>query len=268
MQRAALCLLTMIAVSGSIPGPIAYAQEMPRPLLQAPLTLRLDAPADRPTLFRGRDLMPIGLSLLGTALIVPLDKRITAELNRDQLQENTRLRETSKVFAKTGDPGILATSMALYLTGQATRKQGLADAGLHAMEALGGAAIARETLKFLVGRARPNAVSDTNPLVLRPFHGYEKGYSSFPSGHTGNAFAAATVFSRELRMSHPNVAKVATPLLYAAAGLMGASRVYENRHWASDVVLSAAIGTMVGNRVVTYAHGNPGSFLNWSIRAK
>jgi hypothetical protein len=39
--------------------------------------------------------------------------------------------------------------------------------------------------------------------------------------------------------------------------------MYNNRHWASDVMMGAAIGTFAGNKVVRYQHRtNPGNKLD------
>ena len=42
--------------------------------------------------------------------------------------------------------------------------------------------------------------------------------------------------------------------MYGGATLVGLSRMYHNKHWASDVVLGAAIGTFSGRKVVQYSH--------------
>ncbi len=47
------------------------------------------------------------------------------------------------------------------------------------------------------------------------------------------------------------------PVLYGGATLVGLSRMYHNKHWASDVVLGAAIGTFSGLKVVRYSHAHP-----------
>ena len=39
-------------------------------------------------------------------------------------------------------------------------------------------------------------------------------------------------------------------LSYGLAGLAGLSRIYDNKHWASDVFLGAALGTVIGKAVV------------------
>ena len=45
-----------------------------------------------------------------------------------------------------------------------------------------------------------------------------------------------------------------------ARGWSGISRMYENWHWASDVVMGAAIGSFAGWKTVRYAHSHPGNF--------
>ena len=66
---------------------------------------------------------------------------------------------------------------------------------------------------------------------------------SFPSGHTSQAFAMASV------AQHHYGWKIGVPA-YALAGLMGASRIHEDKHWLSDVVAGAALGYIAGRTVV------------------
>jgi len=71
---------------------------------------------------------------------------------------------------------------------------------------------------------------------------------SFPSGHAASAFAAAAVLERHLgyRGSLP---------FFAGALYVGASRLVDNRHFLSDVMFGAAVGTASGWTVVG-RHGN------------
>jgi membrane-associated phospholipid phosphatase len=84
-----------------------------------------------------------------------------------------------------------------------------------------------EVLKLAVGRERPNGQDN----------------KSFPSGHTSNAFAMASVAQGHYGW------KLGVPA-YLLAGVMGASRIHEDKHWLSDVVAGAALGWVVGRTVV------------------
>jgi membrane-associated phospholipid phosphatase len=74
---------------------------------------------------------------------------------------------------------------------------------------------------------------------------------SFPSGHAASAFAAAAVIERHLgyRLSWPAL---------AGASYVAASRLVDNRHFLSDVMFGAAIGTASGWTVV--GHQGPNQF--------
>jgi membrane-associated phospholipid phosphatase len=62
--------------------------------------------------------------------------------------------------------------------------------------------------------------------------------SSFPSGHTAQAFVAAAWLDKEFGRKYPWVRYVG----YSMAVTTGVCRVLKNRHWATDVVLGAGIG--------------------------
>ena len=203
---------------------------------------------------------------LGTAIVSPFDQRWTSQLQRADLQADRRLSRSADVVRTLGDPGALLISGSLFAVGRLSHHPGLTDAGLHATEAVIASGVAAAILKGLVGRARPLTVQNADADEYLPGRGYRGGYSSMPSGHTTVAFAAAASFGSELGRSHPRVARFVTPLLYTAATLVGASRLYNDQHWASDVVVAGALGTLVGRRLVGYAHATPTSRLNgWRL---
>ena len=69
----------------------------------------------------------------------------------------------------------------------------------------------------------------------------ELGDPSFPSGHSSIAFSMATILGHQYpRWRIP---------LYVGAGLVGLSRIYLGRHYASDVLMGAAVGTISGTIV-------------------
>ena len=62
---------------------------------------------------------------------------------------------------------------------------------------------------------------------------------SLPSGHASTSFATATVLQNHYGW------KLGLPA-YIVATYSGVSRIYDNQHWASDVVLGAAVGIASG----------------------
>ncbi len=91
--------------------------------------------------------------------------------------------------------------------------------------------------KYMAGRSRPDAWGSPGPKDWKgPFNG-----KSFPSGHTTSAFAVASVVAWQYKDT-PWVPVTA----YSLATLAGISRIYDNRHWVSDVVAGAIFGTVTG----------------------
>jgi undecaprenyl-diphosphatase len=94
-------------------------------------------------------------------------------------------------------------------------------------------------LKAVARRCRPSTVmtASEQSLSLRDIPWHEK--SSFPSGDTAVAFAAATTLSFSL-------GRLWAPALFAAAGAIGLFRVTGLAHYPSDVMVGALIGVLSG----------------------
>ena len=91
-----------------------------------------------------------------------------------------------------------------------------------------------DQLKITFQRHRPWSGAPYNVFDWR------KGsriHRAFPSGHTSNIFTTATVFSTMYK-DH----KWVPPVAYGLASLVGLSRIYDDAHWASDVMAGAMIG--------------------------
>ena len=69
--------------------------------------------------------------------------------------------------------------------------------------------------------------------------------TSFPSGHTFTAFTGAEVLRREYGEEYPWIAVAG----YAVATFIGAMRIYNNRHWAGDVLAGAGLGILSASAV-------------------
>lgn len=73
------------------------------------------------------------------------------------------------------------------------------------------------------------------------------GFDAFPSGHTGAAFAMATVFSQQYKDY-----KAMPYVMYSLAGIVAVTRMIEHEHWASDVFVGGIIGYLCGRQVVAH----------------
>ena len=241
--------------------------------------LAAQAPAPRVPLFTWRDAVLAGGFVAGTLVLRPVDERFAARLQIKSTQENRFLQDVSNVVRTIAEPGAVIIGVSMYTVGRVSKQRNMADLGLHGTEAVVVGATFADVLKYSFGRARPYVHPPTDSTGFnandwqfgRGIRGND--YQSFPSGHTVAAFAAAAAVANETSRWWPNLKWVIGPAMYGGAGMVGLSRMYNNRHWASDVMMGAAIGTFAGDKVVRYHHRtNPGNkFDKWllggSVRA-
>ena len=103
-------------------------------------------------------------------------------------------------------------------------------------------------LKELSGQMRPYAYDSLQSARAKGVEvdlvNYRKthpnAFHSFPSGHTAQAFVAASIVHKEYR-SKSNWYGVGA---YAIATTVAAFRMLNNKHWQSDVIVGAGIGIM------------------------
>lgn len=110
----------------------------------------------------------------------------------------------------------------VYLSGKAVKDDSVALTGETLLEALILTQATTMGMKFAFHRERPDGDS-----------------RSFPSGHASNAFAVASV----LEVLHGPAAGVPA---YLIATLISFCRMDQNKHYLSDIVFGAALGSAVG----------------------
>jgi membrane-associated phospholipid phosphatase len=210
------------------------------------------------TLFTYRDAVLAGGFAFLTVVMFPADQAIAKRLTDSSLTTNRFLKNSANGLEVITAPGAYIIGGGMYAVGRLAHKPDLADLGWHGTESVILATAITGVLKGTMGRARPFVTNDTNPTDFRFGGGFTNAdRQSFPSGHTTTAFAVASSVTSETRRLHPNAVKFVAPVLYGGATLVGLSRMYHNKHWASDVVLGAGIGTFSGLKVVRYSHAHP-----------
>jgi hypothetical protein len=131
-----------------------------------------------------------------------------------------------KAGATYGNPSFqVPLALGWWIAGHAAGSSRAASAGRDLLRAQINAASVTYAIKYAVGRTRPNG----DPR-------------SFPSGHSSATFATAAVLQQHYGW------KLGLPF-YALAGYTAVERVYDLKHWPSDVAFGAVVGMMSGRTV-------------------
>lgn len=214
-------------------------------------------------MFTKADAWMAGGFAAAVAAAMPFDQRMAEWMQQPSRQDNSGLTGTATVFRNLADPGTVVIAGGLYIAGRLTHDATMADIGGHASEAIIASGVAGWVIKSVAGRARPR-VDITRPHDFKLGRGFGTSgdYQSFPSGHTLAAFSLASVVTAESGRYWPNHQRLIGVLTYGGATLSGLSRMYNNAHWGSDVLLGAGIGTLTGLAVVRYQHGHPNNWID------
>lgn len=204
-----------------------------------------------------KDWKEVGVFTAFTAALAFADVPIQKQAF-DLRVNSATVRKVSRFITNFGGPYETYTLASLAAYGFLFKNEKTLNTTLLATQAYLTGGMIESVAKYLSGRQRPSYYGvDTmgtprfhGPISIlgRKYNGQTVS-SSFPSGHTTVAFAAATVFAMEYRN------KPWVPILsYSAASLIGVSRITENRHWATDVLVGAALGYLSGRQVVRNYH--------------
>lgn len=140
------------------------------------------------------------------------------------------LTEFFTKFTRLGDFGLIWIILGLLLLiSKKTRRAGV----LVLASLLGSLLLNNLFLKNLVARTRPYEVVDGLKLLIAAQSDY-----SFPSGHAGSSFAAATAMFLALPR------KYGIPALTGAV-LIGLSRLYVGVHYPTDVLVGTVTGILI-----------------------
>lgn len=95
--------------------------------------------------------------------------------------------------------------------------------------------------KYLAGRYRPDSGKDADDWAGP--HLFKNSKTSYFSGHSATAFAIAAVYANCYDETWVKVT------VYSLATMTAISRVYNNRHWTSDVIVGSMVGYFVGKYI-------------------
>jgi len=166
----------------------------------------------------------------------------TARSGSQELAAKGNLDGAMNFFRGYGEVKYLApASAAVYLGGLATGSEIVRRVGKELLQTMIYSGIVTTSLKVIFGRSRP--YTNEGAFSYSPFI-IDDSHNSLPSGHTTIAFAVSSVLAAEIDNTYASIG------LYTLASLTGFSRMYNDKHWLSDVFLGAAIGASTGYFVV------------------
>ncbi len=201
-----------------------------------------------------RELAGVGLSIIATLAVSPLDRPVANEFAETPWKSNKTLQSVTGSLAFMGGPGPFIVAGGMFALGELGRAPSLSAAGEHVTEAVVIAASLTALGKGLAGRALPGVQASENFQWARGFHRGNGPFVAFPSGHTAAAFALAASLTGEADAWRPGLDRYVGPAAYTFATAIGLARVYQRVHWMSDLPLAAAIGTWSGLSVESHVH--------------
>jgi hypothetical protein len=192
-----------------------------------------------PLRFGRNDWLLAGGLVSGTGLTMLVDEDLRELFSRGHDSIRDRISIVGNTMGTLLPGGILVGT--LYIGGLVFDEPSVRLAGRHAGQALLYAGTINGILKALIGRHRPflndGAFTFRGPTL-------EDRYQALPSGHTTIAFALASSLAADI--DNP----WATVGLYGLATVTALSRIYDDRHWGSDVLLAAGLSAACGYGVV------------------
>jgi hypothetical protein len=170
--------------------------------------------------------------LAAAGALVPLlddyDRDVQADIRRVRPLGTAAGGDAVEVGEALGSPPVLfGASLLTAAAGRLAGSEAAVQTGTAMLEALSVAGVSTIALKLAVQRRRPDG-SDT---------------LSFPSNHASGSFAVATVLAG--RLGWP-----AGVPAFLAAGFVSYSRLEADRHFLTDTLFGAVLGTAVGLAVL------------------
>lgn len=168
------------------------------------------------------NLIIIGSVGLGYLLAHQFDYKIQDYIQRENLLPD-RVSQFGDLYGGIWSAWLLPISIIITSKAANESNRELLEKLEFTASALVANGVMTSALKYIIGRERPN--------------GNDK--HSMPSGHTSHSFAVAAV-TNELYGN-----KIGTAA-YLVAGLVAISRINDNKHYLSDVIIGAGLGTVIG----------------------
>jgi membrane-associated phospholipid phosphatase len=209
-------------------------------------------------------LAPAGITLLSLGAMLekgahpPTEKEVmTLDENDIPVFDRSAVHHFSKAANTASDVGLIAMESASALLAlhqifhMRKRWKNLLTLGAMYGEAIMLTGGATQVTKILTARPRPFVYSDDVPMASKT----NGPYKSFFSGHTSSVFCSALFIGTVFSDLHPRSPWrfVVWGTSLSVATLTGTMRYFAGKHFPSDILVGAAVGSLFGY-IVPYLH--------------
>jgi len=178
-----------------------------------------------------------------TAGLIAADRHIESELPVSPTQVSV-----SNWASRVGSAySLVPLSAGFYFIGTKAKNDRFRETGLLCFESLIDSNLAVEALKLVADRARPLQRNGNGDFENGP----SRWDSSFPSGHSINTWAMASIIAHQY--PHPRIVPI---LAYGLATTVVVSRVGARQHFPGDVLAGSAMGWFIGDYVFARRHNS------------
>ena len=169
----------------------------------------------------------------------------TDRITGDEMAEAKRQVGLSRAISHAGSVyGLGAVATTFYLLGRKGHDYRARETGVLSAEALIDSMIVGGALKGITQRARPLTGIERSEFF--------DGGNSFPSGHSTQVWAVATVIANEYK--DRRAVQIAA---YGIASAVSVARFTGHKHYLSDVIAGSALGYGIGRYVYKARHRDP-----------
>ncbi len=168
------------------------------------------------------NLILLGTAGLGALLAYQYDDKVQDFAQREGLLP-AKVSQFGELYGGIWSAWLLPASIIITSKSAGESNREMLEKLEFATSALAANGVVTIILKKLIDRERPNS----------------NNKHSMPSGHTSHSFAVAAV-ANELYGNNVGTAA------YLIAGLVAISRINDNEHYLSDVIVGAGLGTIIG----------------------
>lgn len=197
-----------------------------------------------PLKFSSGDWIKTGSSIAVTGAFMPFDVDIRKEFLKGHNNTKDKISDAGNLYGNALFP--LAFGAGVYSGGLIFKDEYIRVTGRMIIEAVVFSGIITDLSKVIIGRSRPYSERGSDFYKMFSF---KESFYSLPSGHATTAFAISSVLANRINNTYVSIG------LYSISTITALSRIYSDKHWASDVILGSAIGYFVGDYI---SSGIPG----------